>query len=73
MSSEPSSKAARSITPAGRTDLVLFDSALIGLVTNQVATLVLVPAPGAAGVSVAVLPQGLPAYVLANISEAKLP
>lgn len=54
------------ITPAGRTDLVLFDSASIGLVANQVATLVVSPAPGAARVAVAVLPQGLPAYVLAN-------
>jgi hypothetical protein len=54
------------ITPAGRTDLVLFDSASIGLAANQVATLVISPAPGAARVAVAVLPQGLPAYVLAN-------
>lgn len=54
------------ITPAGRTDLVLFDSASIGLAANQVATLVVSPAPGAARVAVAVLPQGLPAYVLAN-------
>lgn len=58
------------ITPAGRTDLVLFDSASIGLAANQVATLVVAPAPGAAPgaarVAVAVLPQGLPAYVLAN-------
>ena len=56
------------ITPAGRTDLVLFDSASIGLAANQVATLVVAPAPGAApGVArVAVLPQGQPAYVLAN-------
>jgi Domain of unknown function (DUF4397) len=66
------------ITPAGRTDLVLFDSASIGLAANQVATLVVSPAPGAARVAVAVLPQGLPAYVLANtvvtvIPEAKLP
>ncbi len=66
------------ITPAGRTDLVLFDSASIGLAANQVATLVVSPAPGVARVAVAVLPQGLPAYVLANsvvtvIPEAKLP
>ena len=66
------------ITPAGRTDLVLFDSAAIGLGANQVATLVIAPAPGAARVAVAVLPQGLPAYVLANtvvtvIPEATLP
>jgi hypothetical protein len=54
------------ITPAGRTDLVLFDSASIGLAANQVVTLVVSPAPGAARVAVAVLPQGLPAYVLAN-------
>lgn len=54
------------ITPAGRTDLVLFDSGSIGLAANQVATLVVSPAPGAARVAVAVLPQGLPAYVLAN-------
>jgi len=54
------------ITPAGRTDLVLFDSASIGLAANQVATLVISPAPGAARAAVAVLPQGLPAYVLAN-------
>ena len=54
------------ISPAGRTDLVLFDSASIGLAANQVATLVVSPAPGAARVAVAVLPQGLPAYVLAN-------
>jgi Domain of unknown function (DUF4397) len=54
------------ITPAGRTDLVLFDSASIGLGANQVATLVIAPAPGAARVAVTVLPQGLPAYVLAN-------
>jgi hypothetical protein len=54
------------ITPAGRTDLVLFDSASIGLAANQVATLVVAPAPGAARVAVAVLPQGLPGYVLAN-------
>ena len=54
------------ITPEGRTDLVLFDSASIGLGANQVATLVIAPAPGAARVAVAVLPQGLPAYVLAN-------
>lgn len=54
------------ITPAGRTDLVLFDSASIGLAAQQVATLVVSPAPGAARVAVAVLPQGLPAYVLAN-------
>ena len=54
------------ITPAGQTDLVLFDSASIGLAANQVATLVIAPAPGAARVVVAVLPQGLPAYVLAN-------
>lgn len=52
------------ITPAGRTDLVLFDSASIGLGANQVATLVVSPAPGVARVAVAVLPQGLPAYVL---------
>ena len=38
----------------------------IGLGANQVATLVIAPAPGAARVAVAVLPQGLPAYVLAN-------
>jgi hypothetical protein len=66
------------ITLAGRTDLVLFDSASIGLAANQVATLVVSPAPGAARVAVAALPQGLPAYVLANtvvtvIPEAKLP
>lgn len=54
------------ITPAGRTDLVLFDSASIGLAANQVATLVVAPAPGAARVAVTVLPPGLPAYVLAN-------
>lgn len=54
------------ITPAGRIDPVLFDSASIGLAANQVATLVVSPAPGAARVAVAVLPQGLPAYVLAN-------
>jgi hypothetical protein len=54
------------ITPAGRTDLVLFDNLSIGLAANQVATLVVSPAPGAARVAVAVLPQGLPAYVLAN-------
>ena len=54
------------ITPAGRTDLVLFDSTSIGLAANQVATLVVFPAPGAARVAVAVLPQGLAAYVLAN-------
>jgi hypothetical protein len=54
------------ITPAGRTDLVLFDSASIGLAANQVATLVVSPAPGAARVAVALLPQGLPASVLAN-------
>jgi len=54
------------ITPAGRTDLVLFNSASIGLAANQVATLVVSPAPGAARVAVAVLPQGLPPYVLAN-------
>lgn len=54
------------ITPAGRTDLVLFDSASIGLGANQVATLVVCPAPGAARAAVAVLPQQLPAYVLAN-------
>jgi hypothetical protein len=54
------------ITPAGRTDLVLFDSASIGLAAHQVATLVVSPAPGAARVAVAVLPQGLPAHVLAN-------
>ena len=54
------------ITPAGRTDLVLFDSASIGLAASQVATLVVSPAPGAARVAVAVLPQGLPSYVLAN-------
>jgi hypothetical protein len=66
------------ITPAGRTDLVLFDSASIGLAANQVATLVIAPAPGAARVAVTVLPQGLPAYVLANTvvtvsPDAKLP
>ena len=54
------------ITPAGRTDLVLFDSASIGLAANQVATLVVSPAPGAARVAVTVLPQGLPAHVLVN-------
>lgn len=58
------------ITPAGRTDLVLFDSASIGLAANPVATLVVSPAPGAARVAVAVLPQGLPAYVLANTLAA---
>lgn len=58
------------ITPAGRTDLVLFDSASIGLGANLVATLVVSPAPGAARVAVAVLPQGLPAYVLANAAVA---
>lgn len=61
---------------------MLFDSALIGLAANQVDTLGVSPAPGAARgaerVAVAVLPQGLPAYVLANtvvtvIPEAKLP
>jgi len=61
------------ITPAGRTDLVLFDSASIGLAANQVATLVVSPAPGAARVAVAVLPQGLPAYVLANVVAASQP
>ena len=54
------------IAPAGRTDLVLFDSASMGLAANQVATLVVAPASGAARVAVVVLPQGLPAYVLAN-------
>jgi hypothetical protein len=54
------------ITPEGRTDLVLFDSASIGLAANQVATLVVAPAPGAARVAVTVLPQGLAANVLAN-------
>lgn len=54
------------ITRAGRTDLVLFDNASIGLAANQVATLVVCPAPSAAHVAVAVLPQGLPAFVLAN-------
>ncbi len=54
------------LTPAGRTDLVLFDSVSIGIAANQVATLVVSPAPGAGRVAVAVLPQGLPAYVLAN-------
>lgn len=54
------------ITPAGRTDLVLFDSPSTGVAASQVATLVVSPAPGAARVAVAVLPQGLPAYVLAN-------
>lgn len=58
------------ITPAGRTDLVLFDSASIGLAGNQVATLVVSPAPGAARVAVAVLPQGQSAYVLANTAVA---
>ena len=63
------------ITPAGRTDLVLFDSASIGLAANQVATLVVSPAPGAARVAVAVLPQGLPAHVLANtaVTAQELP
>jgi Domain of unknown function (DUF4397) len=61
------------ITPAGRTDLVLFDSASIGLAANQVATLVVSPAPGAARAAVAVLPQGLPAYVLANAVAASQP
>jgi MltA-interacting protein MipA len=66
------------ITFAGRTELVLFDSASIGLAANQGATLVVSPALGAARVAVAVLPQGLPACVLANkvvtvIQEAKLP
>lgn len=55
------------ITPAGRTDLVLFDSPSIGLAARQAATLVLCPTPGPAGVAVAVLPQGLPAYVLADV------
>ncbi len=54
------------IMPARRRDLVLFDSASIGLPANRVATLVVSPAPGAARVAVTVLPQGLPAYVLAN-------
>lgn len=54
------------VTLAGQTDLVLFDSASIRLAANQVATVVVSPAPGAAAVSVAVLPQGLPAYVLTN-------
>lgn len=58
------------ITPAGRTDLVLFDSASTGLAANQVATLVVSPAPGAARVAVAVLPQGQPAYVLSNAVTA---
>jgi hypothetical protein len=58
------------ITPAGRTDLVLFDCASISLAASQVATLVVSPAPGAARVAVAVLPQGLPAYVLANAAVA---
>lgn len=58
------------ITPAGRTDLVLFDSASIGLAASQVATLVLAPAQGSARVAVAVLPQGLAAYVLANAALA---
>lgn len=58
------------ITPAGRTDLVLFDSASTGLRADRVATLVVSPAPGAARVAVAVLPQGLPAYVLANAAVA---
>ena len=58
------------ITPAGRTDLVLFDSASIGLGANLVATLVVSPAPGAARGAVAVLPQGLPAYVLAKAAVA---
>jgi hypothetical protein len=57
------------ITPAGRTDLVLLDSAPIGMGANLSATLVVSPAPGAARVAVAVLPHGLPAYVLANAAE----
>jgi hypothetical protein len=66
------------ITSAGRMDLVLFDSASIGLAANQVATMVASPAPGAARVAVAVLPQGLAACVLAYrvvtvIQEATLP
>ena len=61
------------ITPAGKTDLVLFDSASIGLAGNQVATLVLAPMPDASRVAVAVLPQGLPAYRLANTAVASRP
>ena len=63
------------ITPAGRTDLVLFDSTSIGLAAKQVATLVVSPAPGAARVAVVVLPQGLPAYVLVNtvVTSQELP
>lgn len=58
------------ITPAGRSDLLLFDSNLIGLTANQVANLVVSPAPGAAGVAVTVLPQGMPAYLMVNAALA---
>lgn len=54
------------ITPRARTDLVLFDCPAIRLGANEVATLVVAPAPGVLRCAVAVLPQGLPAYVLVN-------
>jgi hypothetical protein len=54
------------LTPAGRSDLVLFDSASIGLGPQAVATLVLCPAPRAVRAAVTVLPQGQPAFALTS-------
>lgn len=58
------------ITPRGQPGVILFDNAATGFVADQVVTLVVAPAPSAARVAVAVLPQGAAAYVLANAAGA---
>jgi Domain of unknown function (DUF4397) len=54
------------ITPTGQPGSVLFDNPVTGLAANQVLTLVVAPAPGAARVAVTVLPHDSAGYVLAN-------
>lgn len=60
------------VTPRGRTDLVLFDAATIGLGADRVATLVLAPAARTARAVVTVLPQGQAAWGLTNQAPAAL-
>lgn len=58
------------ITPRGQPGWVLFDNLVTGFAADQVLTLVVAPAPGAARVAVAVLPQDAPGYVLTNVATA---
>jgi Domain of unknown function (DUF4397) len=68
--SAPSQVTRLRITPRGQPGWVLFDGLATGLAAGQVLTLVVAPAQGVVRVTVAVLPQDAPGYVLTNLANA---